>query len=308
MRSLCVSIILAFFIFPTLPAVGASCITDDAGDQVCVEKPANRIIPLYAAFTDILMDIGQAESIVGRTKADAPKGLSPNIPVIGTHMRPNMELVLGLRPHLALQMGGRSEAAESVAALRRHGIPTAFFQVRTFEDLFSVIERVGILTGGETAATGLAVSLRSRLESLRQTVAASGTIPSIFFEVRYPNLLGAGPDSIVTDIIRFAGGRNVLADGHTFRNGRVARLSEEELLRLDPDVYCLQFGPMNKNPVPLQDRPHFTGLRAVKTGRILLVDEHMFSRPGPRAVDAAEKLARFLHPNLFSQSQEQTTP
>ena len=288
--------------------MGASCITDDAGDRVCVEKPASRIIPLYAAFTDILMDIGQVKSIVGRTKADVHKGLSQNIPIIGTHMRPNMELVLGLKPHLALQMGGRSEAAESVAALRRHGIPTAFFQVRTFEDLFSVIERIGILTGSEAAAAGLIVNLRSRLESLHQTAAAAGTIPSIFFEVRYPNLLGAGPDSIVTDIIRFAGGRNVLADGNTFRNGRVARLSEEELLRLDPDVYCLQSGPMNKNPVPLQDRPHFTGLRAVRTDRILLVDERLFSRPGPRAVDAAEKLARFLHPNLFSHSQEPATP
>ncbi len=309
MRSLSVSLLLAVLVIPAIPASGAPCITDDAGDRLCMERPARRVIPLYAAFTDILMGMGQANRIVGRTRADAPNGLSPDISVIGTHMRPSMELVLGLKPDLALQMGGRAEAAESVAALRQQGIPTAFFQVRPFEDLVSVIERVGILTGSETEATRLAASLRSRLELLRQTVTGlREPIPSVFFEVRYPNLLGAGPDSIVTDIIRFAGGQNVLAGSNTTRKGRVARLSEEELLRLDPDVYILQFGPMNKIPVPLRERPHFSGLRAVKSGRTLHVDEHLFSRPGPRAVDAAESLARFLHPNLFSPSQETTTP
>ena len=296
----------------TEPALAGPCITDDMGETVCLEAPATRVVPLYAAFTDIFNAMGIADRIVGRTKtdmgADTKAGTGPGVPSIGTHMRPNAELVLGLKPDLALQMGGRAEAAKSVADLRRLGIPTAFFQVRTFADLFSVIERTGTLTGSPEAARALVASLQARLAALEKTLATGPASPGVFFEVRYPNLLGAGPDSMVTDIIRAAGGRNVLAEPGTARAGRIVRLSEEELLRLNPDVYCVQTGPMNKRPLPLSERPHFTGLRAVAAGRVLHVDERMFSRPGPNAVDAAEALARFLHPGLFPSSQEQSKP
>lgn len=305
-------LILAAAVILATPAAGpcaaaATCITDDAGDQICLNAPAGRIVPLYAAFTDILEGMGLADRIAGRTKADhAP---SPETPSVGTHMRPNMELVLGLRPDLALQMGGRAEAAQSVATLRKHGIPTAFFQVRTFADLFSAIGRIGTLTGAEDAASALVRSLRRRLDLLDNTLKnAPSPRPGVFFEVRYPNLLGAGPDSLVTDIIRAAGGVNVLAAESSTRTGRIVRLSEEELLRLNPDAYCVQTGPMNKNPALLADRPHFAALRAVSLGRVLVVDEHIFSRPGPKAVDAAELLAKFLHPGLFSPAQEAAKP
>jgi iron complex transport system substrate-binding protein len=299
--------LLAALLLAAPEARAARCITDDAGDRICLNSPAERIVPLYAAFTDILAEMRLTDRIAGRTRTDS--GLSPTIPSIGTHMRPNMELVLGLRPDLALQMGGRSEAAHSVAVLRDHGIPTAFFQVRSFADLFSVIKRIGALTHADAAANALIRSLRNRLDSLGKKLEnLPSPRPGVFFEVRYPNLLGAGPDSLVTDIIRAAGGVNVLAGEGSSREGRIVRLSEEELLRLNPDAYCIQTGPMNKNPVPLADRPHFATLRAAVTKRVLAVDERMFSRPGPKAVDAAEMLAEFLHPGLFSPSRETAKP
>ncbi|MCC8195058.1 MAG: ABC transporter substrate-binding protein [Deltaproteobacteria bacterium] len=309
-RRLLALLLAGFFLAAAPGAPGAPAavrITDDTGDIIRLDAPAMRIVTLYAAFSDILAGMDLADRIVGRTKTD--DAVSPNIPSVGTHMRPSMELVLGLKPDLVLQMGGRAEAAQSVADLRRNGVPTAFFRIRTFADLFSVIRRVGALTDAAGNADALILSLQARLDALHGTLDAAGPVrPTVFFEVRYPNLLGAGPDSMVTDIIRAAGGRNILAQENSSRTGRIVRLSEEELLRLNPDAYCVQQGPMNKNPVPLAERPHFTTLRAVVSKRILTVDEHLFSRPGPLAVDAAETLAKFLHPGLFPLTQEYPAP
>lgn len=302
MRSAVCILSLIFWLCAAAPCAAAVCITDDAGRRVCLEKPAARVIPLYAAFTDILVSMGEGGRIVARTNADTHHGLGPQVPSIGTHMRPNAELVLGAQPDLVLQMGGRAEAAQSIATLENLGLSIAFFQVRTFEDLFSVITRVGVLTGADDAARQLVRILRARLDAVAQTIAEAGVRrPSVFFEVRYPNLLGAGPDSLVTDIIRAAGGDNVLAGDGSGRTGRIARLSEEELIRLDPDYYCIQTGPMNKTPPPLKDRPHYKNLRSAQPDRNILVDEHVFSRPGPAAVDAVAILARLLYPSLFSQ-------
>ena len=77
-------------------------------------------------------------------------------------------------------------------------------------------------------------------------------------------------------------------------NFKLVRFSEEALIAADPDVYLIQQGPMNPAPTPLTERDHYKGLRAVREGRVLVVDEERFARPGPRALDAAEELAGWL--------------
>ena len=73
-------------------------VKDDTGRELVLERPAERIIALYGAYNEILAAMGLEDRLVGRTKADV---LPPSIlsrPSIGTHMRPNVELVLALEP------------------------------------------------------------------------------------------------------------------------------------------------------------------------------------------------------------------
>lgn len=289
---------LLFFLLLALPlALQAAplCVTDDSEEEVCLNAPARRIIPLYASFSEILLDMGLADRIIARTTSDTEPEAMAKLPGIGTHMRPNLELVAGLSPDLVLQMGGRDEAAQSVAALRRLGVKVAFFRIGSFAELFSVIQRLGVLTGQGHAAKALQARLEERLAAVAAALPKTGQRPTVFFELRYPNLIAAGPGAMVTDVIRRAGAVN----GVTGKDSdRVVRLSEEALIALDPEVYVMQQGPMNKNPQPLAERPHFATLRAVKAGRVFVVDEKLFSRPGPRNVDAVEQLAAHLHPDF----------
>ena len=113
----------------------------------------------------------------------------------------------------------------------------------------------------------------------------------MFFEVRYPNLLAAGRGSIVNDIIRRAGGVNCIE-----HEKKLVRIGMEALIEQAPEVYIIQRGPMNKNPLHPSKRSNFHVLDPVRTGRIIFVDEQVYSRPGPRSVRAVEELAAFLHP------------
>jgi iron complex transport system substrate-binding protein len=271
------------------PAAYGVEVFDDLGWRVSLPAPAKRIIALYGAYNEILAALGLEDRIVGRTKADKVPPVILSKPVIGTHMRPNIEIVLGVRPDLALQLAGRQEALDAVQQLRREGLPVAVFNPSTFHELFSVIARIGILTGEPERARRVTADLQSRLDRVRASFKASERRPSVFFEVRYPNLLGAGRASIVNDIISHAGGRNVV----DIRK-KLVRMNMEALIGLNPDTYLVQQGPMNQDPSPPSTRPHFQILRAVKQGRILIVDEQVYSRPGPRCVDAVEELAMFL--------------
>jgi iron complex transport system substrate-binding protein len=266
-------------------------ITDDFGTVIQLNQPARRIICLYGAMNEILETMGLSDRIIARTNADDFSATIRTKPSIGTHMRPNVELVVGLHPDLILQMAGRKGVSEPLNALEQHGIPTALFRVETMDELYAMITRMGIITGASDQANTLVRSMQERVSRVQKKLGPHPIRPNVFFEVRYPNLLAAGQHSIVSEIISLAGGTNGVP-----QDKKLVRLSEEELLNMNPDVYVLQKGPMNPNPVLPKKRPHFRTLQAVKTDRVLVVDEHLFSRPGPETVTAIEMLAEYLHP------------
>lgn len=260
---------------------------DDTGVRVEPAAPARRVVALYGAFNDILLSMDMGGCLIARTVADARPELA-DLPVIGTHMRPNLELIAALRPDLVLQFEGRREAGAQVEQLRALGLRVEVFRGTSFPDLFRIIETLGSLTGAEDRAETLIASLRSRLDAVAQSRAGASR-PRVFFEIRSPNLLAAGADSTASAIIEAAGGENVVRAPE-----RVARISEEELIRLDPDLYIVQQGSMNSAPVPPAAREHYRTLRAVREGHVLTVDESLFSRPAPGMVDAVEMLAGFF--------------
>jgi iron complex transport system substrate-binding protein len=211
-------------------------------------------------------------------------------------MRPNVEMVMGLKPDLIIQGAGRKEAMMPVNQLSNEGLAVAVFNPTSFSELFSVIERIGTLTGERQKADRLVSSLKARLESVKKRLEGTSKRPKLFFEVRYPDILSAGTNSMVNDIIEFAGGSNCV----TVKK-KIVRMNIETLIACDPDFYVVQKGPMNRDPAPPADRPYFEVLRAVSEGRVMTVDEQIFSRPGPRSVEAVEQLAAFLHPGVISE-------
>jgi len=263
-------------------------ITDDTGTTLTINQPARRVIALYGAFNEIFLALGAGDLLVARTAADGNLPELAALPAIGTHMRPNAELVLAQRPDVVVQLEGRSEAQTQTENLRSLGLNVLTFEVNSFERLFEVTQLLGQLVGREQAATALVNGWKGRLQALRSSSAGKPG-PRIFYEVRYPNLLAAGRGGISSEILALAGGENVVTDSK-----KLVRFSEEALIAANLDVYLIQQGPMNPAPTPLDERDHYKGLRVVREGRVLVVDEDRFARPGPRALDAAEELAGWL--------------
>ena len=288
-------------------------IKDDQGRTIYLEKPAQRIIPLYGAFAEMLFAIGAGGQVRARTQADVfPAGVR-ELPSVGTHMKPNVEMIIGLKPDLVIQSASRREAIPGMESLDRAGIPVAVFAPKDFAGIFSTISRLGELAGKQQEAESLIKSLRNRLASVRFNLGLNqednafgkfgNRIPadckikercSVFFEVRSEPLTAAGRGSIVQDILRFAGAENVVKSDKS-----LVIYSLESLLLNDPDFYLVQTGPMNRNPIDPRERVHFGQLRAIRDGKVLYVDEFLYSRPGPRCVDAVEHLASMLYPECF---------
>jgi iron complex transport system substrate-binding protein len=214
-----------------------------------------------------------------------------DLPSVGTHMRPNIEMIVGLKPDLVLQSATRGEEPADLERLQGAGIPVAIFAPRTFKDIFDTMDRLGVLTGREANARNAVAGLRGRLDAVRERLSRVESPARVFFEVRAEPLAGAGHGSIVQEVLTAAGAENV-----TKSQKAIVQYGFENLLLDDPDIYIMQRGPMNRNPIDPKQRPHFSQLKSVRAGKVFFVDEYTYSRPGPRCVDAVEDLAARLYP------------
>lgn len=269
-------------------------ILDDLGREVALSQPAKRVIPLYGAFAEMLYALGAGKEIAARTQADQFPAEIVKLPSVGTHMRPNVEMIIGLKPDLVVQSASRWEVTAEMERLHSAGIPVAVFAPNTFEEVFSVMERLGVLVGRSDQAHEVVVSLKRRLATVSERLPKVRDGRKVFFEVRPEPLTAAGRGSMVQDILTAAGAENVLKSERA-----IVQYNFEALLLADPDFYLVQRGPMSHNPLPPGKRPHFAQLRAVRQGKVILVDEYLYSRPGPRCVEAVEELARVLYPENF---------
>ena len=287
-------VVLIMSLLVLLPAphdLNAAQITDDRGAAVAVAAPPQRIISLYGGLTEILSALGVADRVAARIQGDETiKG----IPTVGTHLQPNVEMILALKPDLVVQ-GGVAKGMPALARLEAAKVPVAMFAPRDFAGLFSTITRLGALTGREEEATALVRSMEAKLADVAERV-ANRPRPRVFFEVRELNLLAAGQGSLVNDIITRAGGENIVTSPQ-----KLTLFSLEALIQANPEVYIIQQGPMNRSPEDIYTRPYFQELKAVKARRVLVVSESLYSRPGPRSAEAVEELARFLHPEAWGE-------
>ncbi len=235
-----------------------------------------RIVVLYPAVSPILIELGALDMIVGTTRSDhAVKDAVK----VGSHLRPNIELLNALAPDLIIAGSQRAFPREMEQRVKAADI--LYYNPVTLDEILAKIRKIGDMLERRDRAEKLVLRLKKRLEDIRPLPAE----PSVIYEVMAEPLRVAGEKSIVTSIVSAAGGRNLVKIDR-----KHAVISTEKVLQLRPDFYIYQVGPMNKNPVPPGERPFYKSLKA----EFVKVDELEFARPGINAFDAAVNLNRIF--------------
>jgi iron complex transport system substrate-binding protein len=108
------------------------------------------------------------------------------------------------------------------------------------------------------------------------------------------------------DLVELAGGVNLFGSSGTHSSW----LTWKELVANDPAVMVIMPCGFDirrtRAELPnLARQSEWTSLRAVRDGRVYLVDGNQyFNRPGPRLIDSLEIMAEILHPKLFKFARE----
>lgn len=272
-------------------------LTDDAGRVVVIPAAPMRIVSLAPSNTEIACAIGACDRIVGVTDFDdyPPQVKTVTKVVISTQV--DVEKVVAANPQLILAAGNGLTPDSVIARLTGLGYPVLVVYPKSLDALYADIQLIGQAIDTATQAAGVVTDLRARAKSVADAV-ANVARPRTFYEVGVfqGTIYTAGADSFLASLITIAGGEPITGDPLS------TSIQLEALVAADPQLILL--GDAAYDPTITSDsvavRPGWERMAAVVDGRVVVVrDDPVITRPGPRIVDGLEALARAIHPELY---------
>ena len=268
-------------------------VRDMLGREVTLAAPPARIVSLVPSVTEIVYALGAETHLAGVTDfCDYPPAARGK-PRVGGMIDPNLEAIVTLKPDLVIATteGGREE---TVAQLKRLRIPTYLVAAHRVSDMTALIARVGELTERRDAAATLVARLEQRIAAVTRAVLTRPR-PRVLYVLWPEPLIVPGRESLVTELIRLAGGESITAgEGDSY-----PRYSLEAAVARAPEVILLANHGAGTGPVHEEKWRGLTSLPAIRAGRLQRVNGDLLHRYGPRIVDGLEQLARAIHPEAF---------
>jgi len=233
----------------------------------------HRIVSLVPSMTEDVFAVGAGTDVVGVSVFTDYPPQAKHLPVVATYASIATERIVALHADLALGIVSQSRQAGD---LRRAGIPVTLLHDDSFDDIFTDIRTVGVVTGHEREASALIASLRAHTARLLRTVPHREHTPSLFVVLGAAPVYTVGKRSYIATLIGMAGARNAAGD----IDAPYARYSAEALVARQPDALIVD---PDVHLDAVLNRPPWNALRAVRRKHVYtLPDAAILERPGPR--------------------------
>jgi ABC-type Fe3+-hydroxamate transport system substrate-binding protein len=248
-------------------------------------EPARRIVSLVPSATEILVELGAADRIIGRTDYDTDARLA-GVASFGRNLRASVEAVVAQTPDLVIDPSyARWPASPEV--VHRARIATLTTDLQTFADILALIDTLGVLVGVPQRAAALRAELEDGAAQLRRTAPAHR--PAALYLVWPDPPRTISSTSYLNEVIELAGARNA------FPELRAAwpEISMEVILQRNPG-YIIVATEMRGAAERLRAMDRWKNLSAIRANHVIEVPVDLFHRPGPRVIEAARWLRNEL--------------
>jgi iron complex transport system substrate-binding protein len=295
-----------------------------------------RVVSLLASATEMIAELGCLDQLVGRShECDYPPAVA-TLPVVSqvqievattsaqidaqikalsqaaraentalqalSIYRIDIERLQRLQPDIIFtqtqcEVCAVSERDVAQAIKQLIGLQPCIISLAPYRlaDVWEDVLRVGAALEREEQARQLVAGYQARLERLRARTATQPEHPRVAILEWLDPLMAGG--NWTPELVEMAGGISLFGEV----GAHSPWLAWDELAAANPDVIILTpcgFSlERTLQDIPLLEaHPAWTGLSAVRTGRVFAVDGNQyFNRSGPRLVESAEILAALLY-------------
>lgn len=237
---------------------------------------ARRIVSLVPSATETLFALGVGDRVVGVSTYDDYPPEATARPRVGGMTNPSFEAIVALRPDAVVGVQGPIDTG-LLERLRGVGVRPLFPRVESIDEALRAIDTFGALVRRPDAASALRARVDAELRAVRARAATTRHPRTLAVFSQRPMIV-AGPGSWVDELLRVAGGDNVVTAG-----ARYPTVPLEQARAWAPEVVL--------------DLSWQTGGGDIAAGlapRVVRLDDPVFVRPGPRLGEAARRLCDAL--------------
>lgn len=263
--------------------------TDMMGNELSFVPDAKAaIVSLTPSSTEIVCALGAEANLVGVDAfSNYPESVQ-QLEVVGDFSGPDVEKIVSLEPDLVL--AGTTLQQDAIDALKGLGLEVVCTEATLFEDIVPSIELVGLLLEREAEAAEVVKSIDEAIAAAEQNAPQEEV--TVYYAMSYGDMGNwtSGPGSFINAMIETAGG-SCITDDPSFPAW--VEYSLEDLVANDPDVILVDSSMGSAEDIAAANG--YSGLSAVKEGRVYEITSDVFTRPGPRIADALHELSGILN-------------
>jgi len=250
------------------------------------EPRKGTVVSLLPSWTEVIVELRAQDRLVGCTEACEPGRDVARVPWQGS-----VEAIVRLKPALVVRQAPRAPGDAFERALRGAGIEVLSLPSETVADVRAAIAGIALALGVDS--TGTLARFDRDLAAARAKGEGRGEPPTVLFVVgRDPggvaNVDAVGAGTFLDEMIRCAGGRNVLEGVKE----PYPKLRLEQIVRLKPQV-IIENVPGRGDAVEAWRALPL--VPAVRDGRVFAVDDRALLIPGPHLPRSVERLAGMIH-------------
>ena len=238
-----------------------------------------RIISVVPSQTELLIDLGVDEELVGITKfCIHPADKVTHKTLVGGTKTLNLKAIHALQPDLIIA-NKEENTREQIEELHRH-YAVHVTDITTLPDALAMIREVGVLVGKAPEAEQIVQQIETSFSSLALIAPRTSVA---YFIWKKPYMVAAN-GTFIHAMLERAGFQNAFAN-----QTRYPEITPADLRTAHPDLIFL-----SSEPYPFNTK-HVAELQGIcPSSRILLVDGEVFSWYGSRLLRASDYF-RNLH-------------
>lgn len=279
-------------------------VTDATGTELKFYEKPQRIVSLNVSVDEILLDLVDSKRIAALSAmaddANLCNAAAKAKVVQGRVNTTNIEDILAMQPDLVVIP---DYSMTPVNAMRNAGLKV--YVCRTpdsLQGIYSFMESIGSAVGEPERGKAMTNGMQERLDAIRNKVLAN--VPeNKRLKVLGMSFMGPmGMKGTFNDVCYYGGVRNAL-DGVDVPPQ--STLSEEKMLELDPDMIITPSWDYSKEGDPekfrqkILNNPLYKNIKAIKTGKVVMLHDNYLLCTSQYTVKAAEEMAQAAYPELF---------
>ena len=246
------------------------------------------IVALSPSAAEILFTIGAGDQVSAVSEFTDYPPEAKTKPVVGGFdgKTLSIETIMSFKPDLVYLTEGMHNFL--IATLENNGIAYYLSKGDSIASVEAEILEVGKITGHEKEAAKVVDSMEKKLKKAA-SAHNGGAAVKVYWEVWNAPYMSVGSTSFIHDVIAKAGGENIFGD----LTDAYPMVSEESIISREPAVILIPASSgVEASSVGL--RNGWAEIPAVKVKRVFVVDDNVYTRPGPRVADVVIELASLL--------------